>query len=226
MGILKRFKDIMSANVNSLLDKCENPAKMVDEYLRQLADQLAEVKKETAGIMAEEKRTKRLVDENNEQIAKYDSLARKALTAGNEDDAKVFIAKKQSFEARNADLEEAYNAAKANSEKMRRMHDKLTNDVAELQSKRAQIKAKTAVAKTQQKINDITGNADKVNDVMSAFERMEQKADSMLDKADAEAELNRGAKDEAEELAKKYGSAEDSGVDDALEKMKKEMGLS
>lgn len=225
MGILKRFKDIMSANINALIDKCEDPAKMVDEYLRQLMEQLAEVKKETAGIMAEEKRTKRLVDDNDEQIAKYDSLARKALTAGNEEDAKVFIAKKQSFEAKSADLNVAYEAAKANSEKMRQMHDKLTNDISELQSKREQIKAKTAVAKTQQKINDLTGSADKAKDVMSAFARMEAKADNMLDRADAMAELNESAKDDADALAEKYGSTADSDVDDALAKMKEEMGL-
>ena len=63
-GILKRFTDIMSANINALLDKAEDPEKMIDQYLRELADNLAEVKQETAGVMAEEARTKRLVDEN------------------------------------------------------------------------------------------------------------------------------------------------------------------
>lgn len=225
MGMLKRFKDIMSANINALLDKCEDPAKMVDEYLRQLMDELAEVKKETASIMAEEKRTKRLVDENNEQIAKYDSLARKALTAGNEDDARVFLAKKQAFVTKGESLTAAYEAARGNSEKMRQMHDKLTNDVAALQSKREQIKAKTAVAKTQQKINDLTGNADKVNDVMSAIDRMEAKADSMLDTADAMATLNSDNADDAETLAKKYESGADSSVEEELAKLKAEMGL-
>ena len=71
MSILSRFKDIMSANINALLDKCEDPAKMIDQYLRQLKEDLAEVKQETAAVMAEEKRTKRLVDDNAAEIAKY-----------------------------------------------------------------------------------------------------------------------------------------------------------
>lgn len=87
MSILSRFKDIMSANINALLDKCEDPAKMIDQYLRQLKEDLAEVKQETAAVMAEEKRTKRLVDDNAAEIAKYTDLAKKALTAGNEGDA-------------------------------------------------------------------------------------------------------------------------------------------
>lgn len=54
MGILARFTDIIQANVNAVLDKMEDPAKMIDQYLRELTDNLAEVKRETAGVMAEE----------------------------------------------------------------------------------------------------------------------------------------------------------------------------
>ena len=86
MGILQRFSDIVSANVNALLDKAEDPGKMIDEYLRKATKDLAEVKQETAGVMAEESRTKRLVDDNAAQVAKFEALAKKALLAGNEDD--------------------------------------------------------------------------------------------------------------------------------------------
>ncbi|MEI3232203.1 MAG: PspA/IM30 family protein [Gordonibacter pamelaeae] len=111
MGMLDRFTDIIKANINDLLDKCEDPAKMIDQYLRNLTEDLAEVKQETAGVMAEETRTKRLVDENAAEVAKYDDLARKALAAGNEDDARTFLAKKQQFDARAASLQESYEAA-------------------------------------------------------------------------------------------------------------------
>ena len=70
MSILKRFSDIMSANINALLDKCEDPAKMVDQILRNLNDDLGKVKAETASIMAEEARAKRELDECNKEIAK------------------------------------------------------------------------------------------------------------------------------------------------------------
>ena len=63
MGMLDRFADIVKANINDLLDKCEDPAKMIDQYLRDLTENLAEVKQETAGVMAEEARTKRMVDD-------------------------------------------------------------------------------------------------------------------------------------------------------------------
>ena len=78
---------------------------MIDEYMRQLTEELADVKKETAGVMAEEKRTKRMLDENNEQIEKYDAMARKALAAGNEDDARILLTKKQEYVTNGADIQ-------------------------------------------------------------------------------------------------------------------------
>ena len=207
MGIIARFKDIMTANINALLDKCEDPSKMIDEYMRQVTEQLAEVKKETASIMAEEKRTARLVEENKEQIAKYDGLARKALTAGNEGDAKVFLEKKQQYEASGADLEKSYAVAHENAVKMRQMHDKLTNDLKSLEQRRTNVKAKVAVAKTQEKINKVTGSMDAASGSMRAFERMEEKADRMLDEANAVAELNEEPADAASELEAKYAGS-------------------
>ncbi|HBG77038.1 MAG TPA: phage shock protein A, partial [Clostridiales bacterium] len=149
MGMLSRFGDIISSNVNALLDKAENPSKMVDEYLRKANKDLADVKRETAGVMAEETRTKRLVDENAASVAKYEGLAKKALMAGNEDDARVFLAKKQELESAGAGLQTAYDAAHVNAAKMRDMHDKLVKDINDLNARRQAIAAKVSVAKTQ-----------------------------------------------------------------------------
>lgn len=224
MGIISRFKDIMSANINALLDKAEDPAKMIDEYMRKITEELAEVKKETAGIMAEEKRAKRLLEQNDEQITKYDNLARKALTAGNEDDARVFLKKKQSYVDNGIDLQKSYDIAHDNATKMRQMHDKLTNDVQTLQQRRQVIKAKVAVAKTQDRINKVTSSMDATSGSMKAFERMEEKADRMLDQVNSMAELNEKPVDIADELEAKYSNS-DVAVDEELEKLKKEMGL-
>ena len=82
MGIFTRFADIMSANINDLLDRCEKPEKMAKQYLRQAMEDLAEVKKETASIMAEEKRCKRNLDEATGKVEKYATLAKKAVGNG------------------------------------------------------------------------------------------------------------------------------------------------
>lgn len=226
MAILERFTDIIKANINDLLDKCEDPAKMVDQYLRDLTEDLAEVKRETAGVMAEETRAKRMLDENAAEIKRYEDLARKALTAGNEGDARVFLGKKQQLSEAAAGLQATYDAAHANAEKMREMHDKLVGDIESLRTRREMIKAKVAVAKTQEKVNQMGQGAEKAAGAMSAFDRMERKADAMLDQANAMAELNTAPVDEAAALEAKYASAAgDAAVEDELAKLKAELGL-
>lgn len=224
-SILSRFNDIIKSNVNALLDKMEDPEKMVDQYLRELSDDLAEVKKETAGVMAEETRTKRLVDANAAEVARYTDLAKRALRAGNEEDARVFIAKKQELEANGASLNTAYVAAHENAEKMRQLHDKLTRDIQQLSSRRDAIKAKVAVARTQNKVNEITGAMNSAQGNMDAFNRMEEKANRMLDTSNAMSELNAQPIDEAKALEEKYANVGKAEVDDELAKMKAELGL-
>ena len=226
MGILSRFGDIVQANVNAVLDKMEDPSKMIDQYLRELNENLAEVKKETAGVMAEETRTRRLMEENQAEAARYEDLAKQALLAGNEGDAKVFLAKKQQLESAGAGLVTAYTAAHENAVKMRQMHDKLVADIEELNARKATIKAKAAVAKTQSKVNEMTSAGDRAEGARSAFDRMEAKADEMLDRANAVAELSEQPAAPTEDLAKKYAAAgAEAAVDDDLARLKKEMGL-
>ena len=71
MGILSRFKDIIAANINDALDKAEDPEKMCNQYILEMTEDLAEVKKETAEVIAEEKRCRKLVEENESEADCY-----------------------------------------------------------------------------------------------------------------------------------------------------------
>lgn len=224
MGIFERFSTIMKANINDLLDKAEDPEKMVDQALVDMREDLADVKKNTAKVMAEEKRVKAQLDECIQDITKYESAAKTALLAGNEADAKTLIAQKQSCETKKVGLEEAYNAAKANATKMRQMHDKLVADIQDLDNKKAAIKAKVSVAKAQQSVADAMGTVNSEGSI-SAFERMSDKADRMLAESEAQMELNKDMGEEtADDLAAKYATGT-SDVDDELAKMKADLGL-
>lgn len=219
MSILNRFKDIMSSNINALLDKAEDPEKMIDQYLRNLNKDLGNVKAETASIMAEEKRTKRVLDECREDINKMENYAMKALEAGNEEDARKFLERKVDLAKKEKELEEAYNLAAVNAEKMREMHDKLVSDINELESRRSMLKGKMAVAKTQERINKIGSSVTDANTSISAFERMEDKVNRALDEANAMAELNKSPKNDIKDLTSKYDDAS-TDVEDELEKLK------
>jgi len=224
-NILKRFGDIMSANINALLDKAEDPEKMIDKYIRDIEEDMRNVKAETAAVMAAETRAKRELNECQDEIAKMQKYAEKALTAGNESDARKFLEKKGELSGKQAGLQQAYDLAAANAAKMKEMHDKLQKDLEGLQSKRDSIRAKAAVAKTQEKINKMGSSVSGAGEAMAAFDRMEAKVDRMLDEANAMSELNSGA-DSIDELAAKYDDkAGASSVDDELAALKAKMGL-
>jgi phage shock protein A len=226
MGIISRFADIMEANINALLDKCEDPAKMIDQTLRKLNEELAEVKNETAAVMAEEKSAKRRVDELQAEIDKYESSARKAIQAGNDGDAKTLLARKQDLESQKVTADSTYAVAKANSEKMQQMYNKLTSDINALNSRRETIKVQVSMAKAQDRVTRVAAEIGKTN-VADTFSRMETKAQKMLDESTARAELSKTqlAGDATEELANKYASGNGKSVDDELARMKAEMGI-
>ena len=226
MGILTRFKDIMAANINALLDKCEDPEKMIDQTMRNLTKDLGEVKKETAAVMADEQRCKRELEECNKEIAKMQTYAEKALLAGNEADAMKFLEQKNTLTAKQTSLQQTYDVAAANALKMRQMHDKMDRDINELNTRRDAIKAKMKVAKTQQKLNKMTSTMSDSASSIGAFERMEAKANAMLDQANAMTELNLSTEESTvDSLAAKYDAAPDAAVKDELEALKAKMGL-
>ena len=223
-GIIKRFTDIMSANINALLDKAEDPAKMIDQYLRDLESDLGKVKAETAAIMVEETKSKRDLDECDAEIAKMQDYAQKAVAAGNDDDARKFLEKKAQLNTKREALSQSYELAHSNAVKMRDMHDKLVKDIGELNARRDAIKAKVAVAKTQENLNKIGASINGANESLSAFDRMEEKANKMLDEANAMAELNATPKDDFEDLTSKYDAQPSSSVEDELAALKASMG--
>lgn len=226
MGIIQRFRDIMAANINAMLDRAEDPSKMIDQYLRDLQDDLGKVKAETASIMAEEKRAKRELDECNQEVGKLQMYAEKAVAAGNDQDARQFLMQKKALVEKQTALQQAYNVATDNSQKMRAMHDKLTQDISTLYARRDAVKAKVAVAKTQQKVNEIGSSINSANRDMTAFNRMEARANKMLDEANAMAELNAmSATASVEDLKLKYDVNSMSDVDDELAALKAQMGV-
>lgn len=224
MGILDRFTTIVKSNVNAMLDKAEDPEKMVDQSLVDMRENLAKVKKNTASVMAEEKRTKGLLDESRTKIERYEVAAKNALIAGNEADAKTLLTQKQTEMANLSKLQRDYEVAKSNADKMRQMYDKLVSDIKELEGRKAEIKAKISIAKAQDSVADAMASVNSEGSI-SAFERMSDKADKMLAESEANMELNTdAATSDAEDLTNKYAMGT-SDVDDELAKMKESLGI-
>lgn len=226
MGIMTRLKETMTANLNALFDRAEDPEEVIDRYFRDLEQDFAGVKAETASIMAEEKNAKRKLDECDEEIARMTEYAGKAVAAGDDGEARQFLTRKAELTEKRTVLARKYDLAHDNSVEMRRMHDKLAEDIASLKSRRDMLKAKVKAAETQEKVNRMASGAEDAGGI-AALDKMEEQVNKLLEEANAMAELNASAKNNSvEELVRKYNEQEDgAAVDDELAALKAEMGL-
>lgn len=191
MGILSRFKDIMESNVNVLLDKMEEPEKVIDKYIQRLHQDLGKVKAETASVFADERRAKRALDECKAEIKKLQRYAEKAVEAGHEENALKFLERKAMQSEKLGELQSVYDLASSKAESMKQMQDKLISDIGQLEARHTELKGKMAAAKIQEDVNSERSSLSKVH---FAFKEMEEKANLALDEAMALAELRAEAK--------------------------------
>ena len=207
MGILQRFTDIMSANINSLLTGAEekNAGKLLEKYLNDARANLEELKSETSAIIADEMAAARRVNANSEEIAKYDRYAEQAVLAGNDDDARKFLDAKSQLTAKKADLENAYQLAKDNSDKMRQMTRKLMDDISAAEGKMGELRAKLTVAENKEKMDDLMHKVAGRTD-LAGFENMMEAVQKRIDAVDAKAALNEELADtmDIKKLEEKY----------------------
>ncbi|MGG4482090.1 PspA/IM30 family protein [Paenibacillus illinoisensis] len=198
MGILSRFRDVMKANVNSLLARTEDPEKTVNEYMRSLSSDLGQVKAETAAVLSEESRAKRALDECSAEMKKLQRYAEKSAESGDEDKARTFLEKKVKQTEKWNELQAAYERASAKAKMMKHMNDKLVADLEQLEARHTELKGRMAEAKAQQQANERNASAGKAN---AAFQAMEEKANQALNEAEALAELRAGKQeDDLDEL--------------------------
>ena len=230
MGILSRFGDIMRANINDLLTGAENKnaEKLLNQYLRDAREDYAQVKSETASVMAEEAAAKRRLDEVSDQMARYEKYAQAAVQAGNDADALKFLEVKGQLQPKKEDAEAAYQQAQVNSEHMRQMTKKLLDDIREAESKIGELKAKLRIAESKEKMQQLN---EKIGG-KSALGNFDSLADSIqkrIDAADAKEALNAELSGDMamDDLEKKYASAAAgaSSAQSELEALKARMGV-
>ena len=209
---LARIPKILEANLNAILDKCEDPAKMIDQLLVDYKRDLADVKRDTAAVMAD-------VTLAEKQIA-----IENAIKSGNEDDARQLIAAKQSQEVTRESLLQNLSVAQKNANMMREGYNRLVRNIEDLEQRKDAAKAKISMAKAQEQINKTAAKANSTINV-DAFNKYEEKAERMLAEANAAAELDSETVT-AESLTEKYASsASSASVDEELARIKASMGV-
>ncbi len=219
MSIFRRIKDIFSATAHDTLDKAEDPEKMANEYLRQLNDQYYEAKTHVAAAMADETRLQQKMLEAQKEVEKYQNMAENALRAGKEDLAKQALQRKGNAQKVATQYEEQFRAQEEQVDQLQNALATLETKIGETKAKRDLIIAKKNRAKTQESIQTAAGGISKAA-AMDKLDRLEDKVDDRLAKAEAMAQL------ETSSLDAQFQQIElESGVDSEMEELKRKLGM-
>ncbi|MGD9158817.1 MAG: PspA/IM30 family protein, partial [Desulfobacteraceae bacterium] len=106
MGIFTRFRDIVNSNINAMLDKAEDPEKLIKLMIREMEDTLVELKASCAGVMAGSKKLERNIDEVKGRVDYWAEKAPLAVSKGRDDLAREALIQKRKYAERVTDLEE------------------------------------------------------------------------------------------------------------------------
>lgn len=219
-SLLKRIRDLISANLHAMIDQAEDPEKMVNEYLRQLQDQLYEARTTVAAAMADEDKLHRMWTSNQALADEWQAKAEAALKAGKEDLAKQALLRRRAFQQIADSYRQQYEAQDKQVEELQEALGKLEARIAEARTRREIIIAKKHQAETQEAIYRTVRT---LGDSTTAFEglaAMEERVDERLARARAMAQLQGGVAE-----AQLEDVEAEAAVEEDLAELKKKLGL-
>lgn len=202
MSIFSRLSDIINSNISSLLDKAENPEKMIRMVIQEMEETLVEVRSGTAKVIAEKKTVQRRAEQLRRQAGDWQEKAELAMSKDREDLAKAALVEKSAVTTTIEVLESELH-------KLDETLDKLSGEIDQLQTKLndARARQKTIVMRstaTQSRV-DINRQLHSYNidNAMNKFEYYEKKIDLMEGQVDSLTMERKGLENEFEELARK-----------------------
>jgi phage shock protein A len=218
MSIFSRVRDLLSANINAMLDSAEDPEKMADEYLRQLNNELYEAKTNVASSMADATKLNTKEVQYMAETEQWANKAENALRAGNEELAKAALARKVQAQKLAQQYKDQSDAQDQQVEALQQALVQLETRIAETRAKKELIVAKKNRAQTQEAIQRTVRGLGDIS-AMDKLDQLEEKVDDRLARADAMAKL------EGDTLDAKFRDLErDTEVDSELAELKRKLG--
>ncbi len=218
MGIFGRIADVFKANVNDVLDKAEDPEKMLKQMVIEMEESVNKATLSVAKAVSNEKSLERKLEKAKKDIGNWEQKAIQALSANREDLAKAALEKKAVAQRNADDLAPIYEQARQTALKLRSQLGSLKSKLDEARSRQNTLIARSQAAKAQKMLSQSMGGVG--SDAFSKFDKLESKVETMEAEAEAFGELageDTSLEDEFKQLAA------GPGVDDELAQLKAKM---
>ncbi|MEX2469565.1 MAG: phage shock protein PspA [Pseudohongiellaceae bacterium] len=219
MSIFSRLSDIINSNISALLDKAENPEKMIRMVIQEMEETLVEVRSGTAKVIADKKTLSRRLEQLKKQADDWEKKAELALSKGREDLAKAALMEKSTINA-------SIDITEKDLGKLDETLDKLSSEIEQLQAKLndARARQKTIVMRSNATQSRLHVNRHlhsyAIDNAMDKFEYYEKKIDLMEGQMDSAHIEQSGLQSEFEELEKQES------IDKELEALKSKLNKS
>lgn len=217
MGMFSRLTDIINANINSLLDKAENPEKMIRLIIQEMEETLVEVRTSAAKQIAEKKTLTRQLRAQTEKSAQWQEKAELAISKGRDDLARQALVAKQQCQPVIEDLE-------AQLAQVEELLESIQNDTARLQDKLNEAKQRQEACLKRQKTAEVrlkvreTVKFEQIDDAILRFEKFQQKVDGL------EAQVEAYDMTEAKSLEAQFQELEsEESIEEELQAIKKKV---
>jgi phage shock protein A len=189
MGIMDRVATVLKSNLNHLINKAEDPEKMLDQILIEMRQQLMEAKREVAVAIADEKRLAAQLEAELEQVREWERRATMAVQKGEDDLAREALRRKADHEQIAIGYKKQWDAQQASTENLKNALRALSQKIEEAGRKKNLLVARQKRAEAQKHIHEVmTGLTD--TSAFESFDRMTAKVEQIEAQAGAAVELS------------------------------------
>lgn len=223
MGFLSRLAQLIKSNINDLINKSEDPEKMLNQVIVDMNQQLVEAKKQVAVAIADEKRLYKQLGNEAKKSEEWERKAMLAVRSGDDDLAKEALLRKKEHDSISAQYQEQWQRQKTLTDQLKTALKALNHKIGEAQRKKNVLIARKRRAEAMKSIQEtMSGLSD-----ASAFETFDRMAEQ-IDQMEAEAEAGAEVAEEytGDILTHRFSQLEaTAGADVELEALKRKMGL-
>jgi phage shock protein A len=217
MGILGRLSSLVKSNVNDVIDRMQDPAKEIDQMVRDMEESARQARTEVAQCLAAEKRLQKRVTDLEGEAADWVKRAEMAIRAGDDALAKEALKRKGEKEAERAETQKSLQEQGVYADQLIQALKALDARLADIKLRQGSLRAK---ARANKKGSPLSGKTSAFDD----FDRMAGKIDEVEAEAGLDEQLGGRTPESAAAERKLNELAAQSSVDDALAELKKKLG--